>query len=173
MKKCNNCGAVQGDDRTTCIDCDSMLGRPISKAEEKRIDDSIDLKLNDMAERAQDFYVPIHEKIMGILSIIGGIAAIVLLILCGFFSEHVKDSVNIPRFALYSIVFFSFAGALLLFPKLMWNLSTMRYRIFYNWDTTPSSFAITMQKVLAYISFIGGIICTIYYYTVFFNLMSA
>lgn len=173
MKKCHNCGAVQGDDRTTCIDCDSALGRPISKAEEKRIDESIDDKLDSMAERAQDFYVPIHEKIMGILSIIGVIATIVLLFLCGFFSEHVKDSVNIPVFSIMSMFCLALAGALLLYPKLMWNLSTLQYRVFYNWDTTPSSFAITMQKVVAYIGFIGGMICIIYEYTVFINLMRA
>lgn len=173
MKKCHNCGAVQGDDRTTCIDCDSALGRPISEAEEKRIDESIDDKLDSMAERAQDFYVPIHEKIMGILSIIGVIATIVLLILCNFFSERVIDNINIPILAVKSILFFALAGALLLFPKLMWNFSTLRYRLFYNWDTTPSSFAITMRKVSAYIMFIGGMICIIYEYTVFINLMRA
>ena len=37
MKKCKKCGALQSDDRSVCLDCGSVLGRPMTEEEEENI----------------------------------------------------------------------------------------------------------------------------------------
>jgi len=203
MKKCHNCGAVQGDDRTTCIDCDSALGRPISKAEEKRIDESIDDKLDSMAERTEDFYVPIYDKIMGVLCIIGIIAAIILINLCGIEEQQIENDIpegvsvvqssgsiiimsdgnsseyvfpsarshtldQAQMYAVLSIVGLIGAVPMLFFPKIMWLIHTLKYRLLYNWDTTPSYFALVIRKAATYILFAIGGGSVIFAYSLYF-----
>lgn len=74
---------MQSDDRMTCIDCGAMLGRAMTEAEEARVDAMLDDRLDGMAERAQDFYVSIPDKVMAILCILAAIAAVVMLNLVG------------------------------------------------------------------------------------------
>ena len=51
MKKCRKCGAVQNDDRTTCVDCGTVLGRPMSEEEEAIAEAALDDRLEGLAER--------------------------------------------------------------------------------------------------------------------------
>ena len=71
MKKCKKCGALQSDEKTTCLDCGTLLGRPMTEEEEEAADELLDDRLDDLSERMQDFYVPLRDKIMGVISIIG------------------------------------------------------------------------------------------------------
>ena len=202
MKKCKQCGALQNDDNSTCIDCGAVLGKTLSEAEAAEINESIDNKLEGMSERTEDFYVPLRDKIMGVLSVIGIIAAIVLLVLVGRENDRINAEIpdgvivdrgsgfttilsdgevdytypsalkrkldNVGMSALISLVCLIAAFPMLIVPKFMWFIDTLRYRMFYNWDTTPSYFALVVRKAFTYIFFVVGIIGVIYGYWQFF-----
>ena len=202
MKKCKNCGALQNDDNSTCIDCGAVLGKALSEAEAAEINESLDNKLDGMSERTEDFYVSLRDKIMGVLSVIGIIAAIVLLVLVGRENDRINAEIpdgvivdrgsgfttilsdgevdytypsalkrkldNVGMSALISLVCLIAAFPMLIVPKFMWFIDTLRYRMFYNWDTTPSYFALVVRKAFTYIFFVVGIIGVIYGYWQFF-----
>lgn len=191
MKKCTRCGAVQNDDRTSCIDCGALLGRSMTREEENLVEAELDDRLEGLAERTEDFYVPLREKILGVLCIIGAVAAILLLNFVGIEKKEIKGSIpdgvmisqgggftvimsadgasdfvyptrrshtldDAGDLAVVSLVAFIGAVPMLLIPQLMWKLDTLKYRVFYNWDTTPSYFALVMRKALTYgLSVIG------------------
>jgi len=192
MKKCPKCGAVQSDGRNVCLDCGTLLGRAMTKEETAAHEDALDERLSDLSERTEDFYVPLRDKVIGIIALAGIIAAIVLLVLAT--TEKNRLSADIPEgvvimqgsggttilsdgtteyrypsarlnmlndaalCALGSIVGLFFAAIFLLKPRFMWNLDTLKYRLFYNWDTTPSDFALIIRKVFAYLAFAVGIL---------------
>ena len=202
MKKCKNCGALQNDDNSTCIDCGAVLGKALSEAEAAEINESIDDKLEGMSERTEDFYVPLRDKIMGVLSVVGIIVAIVLLVLVGRENDRINAEIpdgvivdrgsgfttilsdgevdytypsalkrkldNVGTSALISLICLIAAFPMLIVPKFMWFIDTLRYRMFYNWDTTPSYFALVVRKAFTYIFFVVGIIGVIYGYWQFF-----
>ena len=70
MKKCTKCGAVQNDSRYYCVDCGEKLGKPLSEAEAFVIEERLDDMLDDMSERAEDFYVSRRNKIMAIMAVV-------------------------------------------------------------------------------------------------------
>ena len=202
MKKCKQCGALQNDDNSTCIDCGAVLGKALSEAEAAEINESLDNKLDGMSERTEDFYVSLRDKIMGVLSVIGIIAAIVLLVLVGRENDRINAEIpdgvivdrgsgfttilsdgevdytypsalkrkldNVGTSALISLICLIAAFPMLIVPKFMWFIDTLRYRMFYNWDTTPSYFALVVRKAFTYIFFVVGIIGVIYGYWQFF-----
>ncbi len=194
MKKCRKCGALQNDDRTQCVDCGALLGAPMNETEETRTDAALDDKLDQMADHAADFHVSLRDKIFGILAILCVIAAVVLLNLAGVeknkIPEPIPDEMIILRddissaeltasrrraalrrtldesrtAALCAIIACSAAAPMLLAPRLMWNLDTLKYRLFYNWDTPPSWLAMFLRRGLTYVLFGGGVIAVIYGY---------
>ncbi|MGN1345322.1 MAG: hypothetical protein ACI4V1_00940 [Eubacteriales bacterium] len=176
MKKCKKCGAVQSDSRSTCIDCGALLGKPMSGTEEAKEDAAIDDKLNGMAERTEDFYVSIPEKVMGSLCILGGVAAIVMLNLIGV----EKTSALSPWYAaklekagtaaLISLFACLGAAPMLLVPRFMWFLDTLSHRLWYSgWDFSPTFFAIVVRKIMAYGLFAAGMVGGIYSYCLYFG----
>jgi len=202
MKKCKKCGALQNDDNSTCIDCGAILGKALSEAEAAEINESLDDKLEGMSERTEDFHVSLRDKIMGVLSLLGIIAAIILLVLVGRENAGIDSEIpngvivdrgsgfttiisdgevdynypyalkrkldNVGTSALISLVCLIVALPMLTVPKFMWFIDTLRYRMFYNWDTTPSYFALIVRKAFTYIFFAIGIIGVIYGYWQFF-----
>lgn len=201
MKKCKKCGALQSDDRSVCLDCGTLLGRPLTEAEEAAAEAVLDEKLSDMADRTEDFYVPLRDKIMGILCVLGVIAAFVLvwcagnandaigdllpddtLIITGGYStengytaiypegaenySHLYRRMDELEHAILSgiaaIVTLILTFPMLLFPRLIWQLSTLKYRVFYEWDTTPSDSALLFGKGVTYTLFGIGIIALLY-----------
>jgi len=203
MKKCKKCGALQSDDRSTCVDCGTLLGRAMSADEAAEAEAAIDDKIDGLAERAEDFYVPLRDKIMGVISIIGIAAAIVLLVLVGRENARIEASIpdsmyvtygngatviaaseippgyvfpssrirvlnGVGYSAVFAIIAFAASAPMLLVPRFMWFIDTLKYRVFYNWDTTPSYFALLIRKAVTYIMFGGGVIAIIYGYYNFF-----
>ena len=83
MKKCSRCGAVQKNSRMNCIDCGAPLGKPLDDKSEAALEDMLDDKLDGLSERAQDFYVPLRDRIFAVFCAIGIVAAIVMLYLVG------------------------------------------------------------------------------------------
>ena len=212
MKKCKKCGAVQSDERTTCVDCGKMLGRPMTEAEEAQAEAALDDRLDGLAERAQDFYVSIPEKVMGILCIIGVIAAVVMLNLVGvektsleklvpehvmithsglgtatafgfdpgtgeFYEEQVpqyyytrhRELENAGTAALIGMMSCIFAVPALLFPKFMWWFGTLKFRLWYEWEPSPTYFYLVTRKIAAFVLFGIGVICVIYSYFLYFG----
>lgn len=202
MKKCTKCGAIQNNSRHHCIDCGETLGKPLGEAEALEIEEKLDNTLDDMSERTEDFYVPLHDKIMGAISVLGIIAAIVLLILVGLENNKIEAAIpdgvivdrgaglttiisdgevdyqypsadkeridNAGTSALIALLCFAIASPMLIIPKVMWFIDTLRYRIFFNWDTSPSDFALFIRKAITYILFASGIMGVLYGYWIFF-----
>ena len=149
-----------------------------------------------------DFYVPLRDKIMAVISVLGIIAAVVLLILVGRANNGIEASIpdgvivdrgtgfmtiisdgeidyqypsaykeridNAGLSAIIALFCFAMAIPMLTIPKVMWFMATLRYRIFLNWDTTPSDFALVFCKAITYIFFASGIIGVLYGYCIFF-----
>ncbi|MBQ7921825.1 MAG: hypothetical protein IJ325_04500 [Clostridia bacterium] len=202
MKKCKKCGALQNDDNSTCIDCEAVLGKALDEAEAAEINERLDDTLEGMGERKEDFYVPLRDKIMGVLSAVGIIAVIILLVLVGRENDRIDADIpdgvivdrgsgfitilsdsevdysypsalkrkldNVGMNALISLICLIVALPMLIVPKFMWFIDTLRYRMFYNWDTTPSYFALVVRKAVTYIFFAVGIMGVIYGYWEFF-----
>ena len=211
MKKCKKCGAVQSDDRTVCLDCGAVLGRPMTEAEEERTEAALDDRLDGLAERTQDFYVSIPEKIMGILCILGVIAAVVMLNLVGVeksrLVKQVPDYVSVTTVggavitatafdpetgelydaeipqawydrrsqlenaataALLGLAACLGAAPLLLIPKVVWWLDTLKFRLWYDWEPSPTYFSTVVRKSAAYAFFAVGIGGVIYSYFLYF-----
>ena len=194
MKKCRKCGAVQSDDRTQCVDCGTLLGTPMTDAEEAHAEAALDDKLDQMADRTEDFHVSLRDKIFGALAILCIIAAVVLLNLAGVEKNKIPEPLSPEQIilngnissteitasrrhaalrrtldqsrtaALCTILVCTVAALLLLKPRLMWNLDTLKYRLFYNWDTQPTWFAVILRRAFAYIFLIGGVITVVYGY---------
>ena len=212
MKKCKKCGAVQSDERTTCVDCGTVLGRPMDEAEEAQAEAALDDRLDGLAERAEDFYVSIPEKVMGILCIIAAVAAIVMLGLVSVESpkleklvpEHIQifhyvggtsyavgfDPVTgkayeeeIPQYyfirstelekaataALCAVGLCAVAAPSLLVPKFIWWLDTLKYRLWYDWQPSPTWFMVSGRKIAAFVTAVGGLIGVIYSYFLYFG----
>ena len=202
MKRCTKCGAIQNDSRHHCIDCGEKLGKPLSEAEALEIEERLGNTLDDMSDRTEDFYVPLRDKIMGVISVFGIVAAIVLLILVGRANNEMEASIpdgvivdrgagfttiisngeidyqypsadkeridNAGISALIALSCFAVAIPMLTIPKVMWFIDTLRYRIFFNWDTSPSDFALFFRKAITYILFASGIMGVLYGYWIFF-----
>lgn len=177
MKKCKNCGAYWQDNRSTCLDCDAVLDDALSEEEEKEVKEEMSDALYDMSERTDDFYVSPKEKVLGILSLVGAVSGIVLLFLANGKYQKVKAYVSTGSMyvtlrtleqasatGLLAFLFLLVAGCLILFSKIMWTLSTLKYQLFYDWDTTPSDIALLVHKILAYVLFFIGMIALLYGY---------
>lgn len=132
MKKCKKCNTVQNDSRSVCVECGAVLGKPMTEEEEYEVKASLEEKLDDLAEQSDDFYVPIKDRIIGVLCIIGGISSFILTIL-----SNKADISNAARSGFISIIFLLFACIMLLLPKFIWTISTLRYRILYDWIQVP------------------------------------
>lgn len=211
MKKCKKCGAVQNDERTTCVDCGAMLGRPMTEAEEEQSEAELDDRLDGMAERTQDFYVSLPEKIMGILCILGVIAAVMMLNLVGaekpkleelvpehmmithsgfgtvtamgfdpgtgeFYEEEIPDYYytrrrelnNAAQAGLCGLIASAMAVPMLLVPRFIWWLDTLKFRLWYDWEPSPTYFSTMVRKILSYLLSAVGIGGVIYSYFLYF-----
>ena len=206
MKKCPKCGAVLNDSRQTCVDCGTLLGKPLDEREEAALAEQLDEKLDGMSAKTEDFYVSLRDKLLGVVAALGIVAAFVLLSLVGTEKSELKNAVpegtmvvqytggttilssgeggaippaslllrgkNLEKAAtnaLIALVSFVASLPLLVFPKLMWQLDTLKYRLFYNWDTTPSWYAVTGRKVAAYLFLGVGLIAILWGCWLFFG----
>ena len=198
MKKCKNCGAIQSDDQTVCLDCSVPLGNSMTDAEENAADAVFEKKLNNMAEQTDDFYVPRHDKIMGYACILLIVASIVLMTLAHQAQRTISETlvseitINDHTVALPDGVAFSvpsqretqlneakglglicilasaFACPMLLIPRIMWFLDTLGYRIFHGWDTPRSYYAKVSRKIGTYIIFGIALIALSYGWLLYF-----
>ena len=191
MKKCKYCGTPQSDERHTCVDCGKVLGKPLSEKEAAAVEDALDEKMDAMTDRTDTFYVSRTDKILGIIGVLGFIAALVLF--CAALTElnhiwdaqkealmqavqsgdpsnvlQVSNAANPTPYsrandldksvgcASIAIVFYLISVVLLLVPRLFWWWDTMRYRIRYNHEPTPSAFDAACMKFFKYAGLLIG-----------------
>ena len=189
MKKCDNCGAVQSDDRIFCLDCGERLGRPMGEAEAAAHEATLSDTLTDMAERTEDFHVTPTARVLGIISILCAVVLAVMLPILdyridriqadylrqmgavqvgenGFVVDRGGDSVamvtgsmrspdakaleSVVWFALIGLFCFVSAALFLLVPRVMWWFETLRYRLWFDADPSPSFFATAVYAVIKY-----------------------
>ncbi len=104
MKKCRQCGAIQSDDRNTCLDCGAVLGRPMPAEEEKRIEAELSDTLSGMSERTEDFYVSPMEKFLGIFSILAAAALVIMISVIGGWSDALeKQAIEAEGYLSYKV----------------------------------------------------------------------
>ncbi len=71
----------------------------------------------------------------------------------------IAQSESLERALLYGLIgafCFGVAATLFLVPKLVWFLSTLRYRLWFDLDTSPSDFALGFIKLSKYAVFVLG-----------------
>lgn len=83
MKLCPKCGAPQKDSRSTCIDCGTRLGKPLTQEElvQYQLDHNLERMIDDMAERADDLRVGRRAWVLVALNAVCFVAAIVTLMI--------------------------------------------------------------------------------------------
>ena len=169
MKKCRYCGTPQSDERHTCVDCGRPLPKPLSAEEAEAIEDALDDRLDAMSDRTDAFYVSRTDQILGIIGVLGFIAACILISVSGIALDQIYDAQNISQsgfviqssrekaldqcilYAIIAIVCFLVSVPMLLFPKLMWYLDTLKLRLWYDFNPSPSAFAETVLKITKYL----------------------
>lgn len=190
MKKCKNCGMVQSDDNTVCLDCSSPLGPSMSEGANKAAEASIKDKVNDMAERTDEFYISLRDKIMGYACVGFIVVALVLIALAYHqyqqlnsnevsqitINDHtvtLPNGFDVPTPRMYQlkdvmnlgwicILVSAFTCPLLLAPRFVWWVTTWKYRFYHGWETPPSYYDTVSRKIVAGISFVISAIALIY-----------
>ena len=189
MKKCGKCGAVQNDERTTCIDCGAVLGSPLDEISAENAEAELNGRLDNLSEKTEDFYVSASDRILGIISIVLAVVLIVILnvanvpksalrdeyastenynILTPSYMLSAEEQIALDRIgelnktaetALIGIISLIFAAPVFLFPKIVWYIDTLRYRLWFSdCDLHPSFLALFMYKILKYLLFTAGVI---------------
>lgn len=178
MKQCEKCGAIQGDNRTVCVDCGAFLGEPLSSREEARANAEIAGTVTELTSENGEFRVSTADKILGVLSIlfIAVLAAITVYASSQskrIEAERTDDAVGtvfiisetdqelmrfgeIGRTSLFGMVFFALAAVFALLPKLIYVLDSLKYRIWFEGSPTPSAVYLVFFRFTKYGCFALG-----------------
>ena len=65
MKKCKNCGMIQSNDNTVCLDCNSPLVSFLSEDENKQAEVTLKKQVDNLADKTDEFYVSLRDRILG------------------------------------------------------------------------------------------------------------
>lgn len=155
MRKCRKCGTVQDDSRSTCIDCGAVLPKPMTDEEEKAHEEALDDRLDGMAERTEDFYVPKWARILGFVCL----ACIVGTILFLAFTPNRR---YIEGGWVLQTLECAICGAIsLLFPRFGWWLFSFGRRWWYaeGSNLTPSFAYTVVVKAVGVFCTIVAVIC--------------
>lgn len=118
MKKCKSCGALQKDERTTCIDCGERLGMPLSDSELEAAEEVFQDQLEDMSEKTDDFRV---TKVDAALIILHALLTIGITVLS--FINPTGDE-GVGKTLLYVWIGNILTIVELAFPLALWELHT-------------------------------------------------
>lgn len=184
------------NDSTVCVDCGAFLGDPLSDAEADSANGRLSDRVEALSEHADDFFVPLYDKLLAVLCLLAAVAAIVSGVLAERTLAVIRADVptgvtiiqssggttvlsdgnseyrypaqkaatmrQVAAIAPCAVLLSVAAAIILLFPRVTWKLSTLRYRLFYNWDTTPTWIALFFRKAVAYLLAVGGLCATAY-----------
>ncbi len=135
MKICDNCGAVNSDERFFCVDCNEKLDDAVSEKERDRIEEGIDSKIENLYNKKDPLYVSRFDKAMGVILILGVLATFVLFVIdifTGFTSQGLW----------MALILFVLGIAEAFFPQISWAFEKMRLSFYVNGsdDAEPSDF---------------------------------
>lgn len=142
MKLCPKCGAPQKNSRSTCIDCGTRLGKPLTQEElaQYQLDHNLGRMIDDMAERTDDFYVSRWAWVLVALNAVCFVAALCVLVFGRTWAN--------AKLVLLPLICAPAGAAFLAFPRLFWRLQQLRISLVYDIDgLSPSFYWIVMQKV--------------------------
>ena len=182
MKQCDKCGAVQSDNRTLCVDCGAPLGSSMTAREEELVNAGISDIVTELTSESSEFHVSVADKILGALSVLLIAVLIVMLtyanssvkrleaerpdagygIIVGPASEldaEIMCFSSVAQFSLLGIVFFASAAAVLLLPKLIFMLDSIKYRIWFEGSPSPSALYLVFIRFAKYTLFALGCGC--------------
>ncbi len=156
MKICENCGAVNSDNRLFCLDCNEKLGDAVSEYRKERIEQSIDEKIEALYNGNDPLYVSLFDKVMGCISLVGIVACLVLLAV-GFFTKREFG------FLWFGVLLFALTAVEAFVPKLTWSIEKLRlsFLISNPDDTQPSGFYKICRKASIIITSAIGIVLLI------------
>lgn len=149
MKKCSQCGALQKDERATCIDCGERLGKPLSNVDEKNIDNEISRKMKKLSAKS-DFYAfhatVLDKAVAGLLILV----IIVQIILRIFWGRYMVSENNFPGILFIIVMIMGIVDLLL--PQFSWELYKLRFifSIANTDDLEPSTMHSIMRRVAVY-----------------------
>ncbi len=157
MKICTKCGAYNSDERFFCVDCNEKLGGKLSAADERRMRDKVDEKLEEMYNRNDPLFVSRLDKALGIASLIGALCSLILLVI---------DKLTPRGFDLlwFGTLFFLLAAVEALVPKVTWAIEKLRLSFLISDadNAEPSGFYITCRKIAIVISAaVGAVILAV------------
>lgn len=147
MKICESCGAHNSDSRVFCVDCGTSLGKKISFAQEKKIAEKLDEKMEKMEKmyNSRDpLYVSVFDKIMGISAIACILFSLTLILLKPLMNITVSS-----KDLFYVIIVFAFGAVDALIPKLSWELEKMRLilLVISNEEPQPTEFYMIGRRI--------------------------
>lgn len=156
MKLCENCGAVQSDERYYCVDCKGKLSKSLSEKETDKIASHLDKVGNNYLDKLSSLRATKADRIIGFLSLAGASAVFVQMLI---YKENIE---NTPE-SLIAFILFITCSLESLFPKLLWNLEKFRLSFLINSadSAEPSDFYLTMRKIFIYIGFIIAVIAAV------------
>ena len=160
MKKCIKCGAIQKNERFTCIDCGERLGEPLSEEEEAKADRDITKKINRLSNRA-DYLTLNITKLDIVIAVMLIVLSIMLLLIKIIFSEHITEDIHVIGNILIVVMILETVDLLL--PDISWGLYKLRFifTVANSDDMEPSELFCIFRRVRIYGICIIGIIVTI------------
>ncbi len=149
MKKCSQCGALQKDERVTCIDCGERLGKPLSNVDEKKIDYEITKKMKKLSAKSDfySFHATVPDKVVAGLLVLIVVAQIVLRI---FWGSYMTMDNNLSGILFVILMIMGIVDLLL--PQFSWELYKLRFifSIANTDDLEPSTMHSIMRRVTVY-----------------------
>lgn len=150
VKKCEKCGTTQKNSNTRCVNCDAVLGAPLTKAEEEAVSSEIARRITDLSDRTDLFYVSPFRRAIGMISAVTAALCIIWYFLIYNITGDSRDYILGPLEALFCFAFTAFE---LLFPEQAWKLSRFGDLWKYDADLSPSDFWISLGRGLSYLFF--------------------
>ena len=152
MKQCTKCGTTQKNSNTRCVNCDAVLGAPLTKDEEEALSYEISQTITELANTTDPFYVSPLRRIIGMISVV----MIALCVLWFMIFNITGDNRDYILGALVAIIFFIVPAFELLFPETAWKLSRLGDTWKYGIELSPSDMWVSFSRGLSYFFFGAG-----------------
>lgn len=141
MKVCPKCGVSQKDDRSTCVECGAVLGKPLDEESAYQVEKNRREAISDMVEsREYDYIGPLQKILIGVnLAVIA--AGIVRIVLAGIGVLSIHGPAILYAFLFSAYVVFDTA-----FPRAVWFLDSYRLRYYVSDVGSPTTFYVTFKR---------------------------
>ncbi len=156
MKKCKECGALQKDDRHTCIECGGRLGQKIPPEQEAAIQQrqrKQTERLYRSSTELNPFFITTGRKVLGILSAMAIFGEGIWLIVGDIKLEETAPTVVLSLFCFIFAVVFAF------FSKILWNLEKIKIimQSDFEGELQPSAWFVFLTRIGLWLFFGCGV----------------